>query len=58
MWKPYLNVIKSSLPNALNILDRCHIVKKLNEAVDEVRKEELKKIEVVPFTLPVNFEFY
>jgi transposase len=42
MWKPYLKVIKSLLPNALNILDRFHIVKKLNEAVDKVRREELK----------------
>ena len=44
MWKPYLNVIKNTLPNALNILDRFHIVKKLNEAVDQVRKDEVKKM--------------
>lgn len=42
MWKPYLNVIRDQLPNALNILDRFHIVKKLNEAVDQVRREETK----------------
>jgi len=35
MWKPYLKVIKKKLPNALNILDRFHIVKKLNEAVND-----------------------
>ena len=46
MWKPYLNVIKSTLPNALNILDRFHIVKKLNEAVDKVRKEEFKQMKL------------
>ena len=40
MWKPYLNVIREKLPNALNILDRFHIVKKLNEKVDKVRREE------------------
>jgi len=44
MWPAYLKVIKKKLPNALNVLDRFHIVKKLNEAVDEVRREEAKKM--------------
>ncbi len=44
MWKPYLKVIRELLPNALNILDRFHIVKKLNEAVDEVRRQETREL--------------
>ncbi len=44
MWKPYLKVIAKKLPNALNILDRFHIVKKLNEAVDAVRREETRQM--------------
>lgn len=44
MWKPYLKVIKKKCVNALNILDRFHIAKKFNEAVDEVRREEVKKL--------------
>jgi len=44
MWKPYLNVIKRKLPEALNILDRFHIVKKLTEAVDLTRREEVKRL--------------
>jgi len=40
MWKPYLKVIARKLPQALNILDRFHIVKKLSEAVDNVRRSE------------------
>ena len=44
MWKPYLNVIATMLPGALNILDRFHIAKKLGEAVDEVRRQETKKL--------------
>ena len=40
MWKPYLKVIKKKAPRALNILDRFHIMKKLNEAVDTIRREE------------------
>jgi transposase len=43
MWRPYLKVIAEKLPNALNILDRFHIVKKLNEAVNKVRVEEVKQ---------------
>lgn len=44
MWKPYLKVVRELLPNALNILDRFHIVKKLNEAVDQVRRDEAKAL--------------
>lgn len=44
MWKPYLNVIAAMLPFALNVLDRFHIAKKLGEAVDEVRRQEAKKL--------------
>lgn len=44
MWRPYLKVIREILPQALNILDRFHIVKKLNEAIDEIRKQETKEL--------------
>jgi len=44
MWPQYLRVIKRMLPHALNILDRFHIVKKLNEAVDETRRQEVKRL--------------
>jgi len=40
MWKPYLNSAAYFLPNVLHILDRFHIVKKLNEAIDDIRREE------------------
>jgi transposase len=43
MWRAYLKVIKKKLPKALNILDRFHIVKKLNEAVNKVRIIETAK---------------
>lgn len=45
MWKPYLKVIKKKAPQALNILDRFHIVKKLNDAIDDIRSEEYKKMQ-------------
>ena len=44
MWPAYLKVIKKKAPQALNILDRYHIVAKLNDAVNDVRKEEVKSL--------------
>lgn len=44
MWKAYLTVVGTRLSHALHILDRFHIVKLLNEAVDDVRKAEAAKL--------------
>lgn len=44
MWQPYLKVIKKKAINALNILDRFHIMKKFNEAIDNVRRQEVKRL--------------
>lgn len=44
MWKPYLDVIHHNCRNALNILDRFHIVAKLNKALDEVRAGEARRL--------------
>lgn len=44
MWKPYLKVIRKKAVNALNILDKFHIMKKFNEAIDETRRQEVKKL--------------
>ena len=44
MWKPYLNVIREKCSQALNILDRFHIVAKMNEALDDVRAAESRKM--------------
>ena len=42
MWKPYLKVIAERAGQALNVLDRFHLAKKLGEAVDKVRATEAK----------------
>jgi len=42
MWRPYLEVIAKHCPQALNILDRFHMVAKLNKALDEVRASEAR----------------
>jgi transposase len=44
MWRPYLRVIRERCSNALNILDRFHIVAKMNEALDDVRAAEARKL--------------
>jgi len=44
MWRPYLRVIRERCSNALNILDRFHIVAKMNDALDDVRAAESRKL--------------
>jgi len=44
MWKPYLKVIREKCSQALHVLDRFHIVAKMNDAVDDVRAEEARKM--------------
>lgn len=46
MWKPYISVIAERLHDAVHILDRFHIVANLNKAVDDVRKAEVRKLQV------------
>lgn len=40
MWAAYVKVITKKLPKTIIILDRFHIMKKFNEAIDEVRRKE------------------
>jgi transposase len=40
MWEPYLKVIREKCSDALHILDRFHIVAKMNKALDEIRAGE------------------
>ena len=46
MWKPYLRVIREKCGQAVHILDRFHIVAKMNDALDKVRAEEARKLKV------------
>ena len=46
MWKPYLRVIREKCAQALHILDRFHIVAKMNQALDDVRAAEARKMEI------------
>ena len=44
MWQPYLKVIAKKAAQALHILDRFHIVARLNKAIDDVRAAEAKEL--------------
>jgi len=47
MWKSYINAAKIKMPNAEIVHDRFHLIKYLNEAIDKVRKREVKDNEVL-----------
>jgi transposase len=44
MWKPYLEVVADKASQALNILDRFHIMSHMNKAIDKVRSTEAKTL--------------
>jgi transposase len=44
MWKPYLEVIAAQAGQALQVLDRFHITMHLNQAVDQVRRAESRRL--------------
>lgn len=46
MSKAYTEAIKHHCPNVKLVIDRFHIVKALNAAVDEVRKEEWRQLDI------------
>ena len=46
MSRAYTEAIKHHCPNATLIIDRFHVVKALNQAVDEVRKDEWRTLDI------------
>jgi len=44
MWKSYLKVIAKKASQAIHILDRFHIMQKMNKAIDEVRAGEARQM--------------
>lgn len=43
MWKAFISTSKEVFPNAQIVHDRFHLVKYLNEAIDKVRRREVKQ---------------
>jgi transposase len=44
MWQAYIKVIAKKAGQAVHVLDRFHIVAKMNKAIDEVRAGEAKEL--------------
>jgi len=44
LWKPYLKVIAKKSGGAIHVLDRFHLMQKMNKAIDEVRAAETKRL--------------
>jgi transposase len=44
MWAAYGKLVREHAPNAQILFDRFHIVKHLNEAVEEVRRSEMRRL--------------
>jgi transposase len=45
MWDPFISAVKECCPQAAIVFDKFHISKKVNEAVDSIRKKEFAKQE-------------
>ena len=43
MWMPYINVIEEKAPKAVLVFDKFHIVRHLMNAVDQVRRDEIRE---------------
>jgi transposase len=44
MWKAFLKVIARKADQAIHVLDRYHVMAKMNKAIDEVRAQEVKRL--------------
>lgn len=44
MWRPYLKVIARKAGKAVHVLDRYHVMAKMNKAIDEVRAQEAREM--------------
>jgi transposase len=44
MWRPYLKVIAKKASQAVHVLDRFHVMQRMNKAIDEVRAAEARQM--------------
>jgi transposase len=44
MWKPFRNVTRAKAPHAAILFDKFHVLRHLNEALDQVRKSEYARL--------------
>lgn len=46
MWAPYIEVIRRYAPQAILVFDKFHLIRHLLDAVDKVRREEVRALKV------------
>ena len=44
MWRPFKSMVQSVFPNAEIVVDKFHLVAKVNETLDNIRKNEQNKV--------------
>lgn len=44
MWKPFRNSVSRHLPDARIVFDKFHVMRHLNEALDDVRRSEYRRL--------------
>lgn len=44
MWQPYIDMVKEQLPDTTLVFDKFHITQHLLQAVDEVRRHEVREL--------------
>ena len=44
MWKAFYNAVKNHIPQATILYDKFHILRHLSEAMDEIRREEYRRV--------------
>ncbi len=45
MWESYRSVVKEVFPDAKIVVDKFHLVTKMNNALDEIRKKVQNKVD-------------
>ncbi|GLI04168.1 hypothetical protein YDYSG_01980 [Paenibacillus tyrfis] len=45
MWNPYKDAVKAFLPQAMIVVDKFHVVRMANTALEDIRKAHRKEIE-------------
>jgi transposase len=57
LWRAYLKSVREILPAAMHILDRFHLVARINEAVDQIRRAEAKELSRQGITILKNLRY-
>lgn len=45
LWKPYKSLVEKTMPNAVVVADRFHVIKQINEELDKQRKVKNREVQ-------------